>query len=161
MKSHIIRFIDSFFFLFKRFMPLSIYRYAACGGLNLTFDTFLYFYTYNFILQKQNVDLDFVVLSAHIASLFLVFPITFVTGFLLSKHIVFQDSKKAVGSQIFKYLIVGLGAISISYMAMKILVDLFNFYPTPSRLISILITIVYNYILQNKFTFKTDIYPNR
>src|SRR5690554_7532268 len=84
--------IDSLYFVFRRFMPLKTYRYAVCGGANLAFDIFLYFIFYNFIFAKQNVDLYFVVLSPHIASLFFVFPITFTTGFLLQKFITFEKS---------------------------------------------------------------------
>jgi putative flippase GtrA len=135
-------------------MPLKTYRYAVCGGSNLLFDTVLYFVFYNFIFSKQNVNMYFFVLSPHIASLFFVFPITFVTGFLLNRYITFQHSNLLPRVQFFRYLIVGLGAIIISYIAMKFLVDYLKLYPTPSRFITIIITVIYGYILQNRFSFK-------
>lgn len=154
MRRHIIQFIDTFYFLFKRFMPLKTYRYAFCGGSNLVFDTVLYFIFYQFIFAKQNVDLHLVVLSSHIAALFFVFPITFVTGFLLNRFITFQDSNLPWNVQFFRYFVVGMGAILISYISMKLLVDYLKFYPTPSRLITIIFTVIYSYILQSKFSFK-------
>ncbi len=156
MKDQLIRLIDAFYFLFKRFMPLKTYRYAVCGGSNLVFDTVLYFLFYNFIFAKQNVDLIFVVLSPHIASLFFVFPITFITGFLLNKFITFQDSQLPWKVQFFRYLIVGMGALLLAYLVMKLLVDGLGFYPTPSRFLTILITATYSYILQNKFSFRVN-----
>jgi putative flippase GtrA len=150
----IVRFIDTFYFIFQKFMPLKTYRYAVCGGSNLLFDTVLYFVFYNFIFSKQNVNMYFFVLSPHIASLFFVFPITFVTGFLLNRYITFQHSNLLPRVQFFRYLIVGLGAIIISYIAMKFLVDYLKLYPTPSRFITIIITVIYGYILQNRFSFK-------
>ena len=150
----IVRFIDTFYFIFQKFMPLKTYRYAVCGGSNLLFDTVLYFVFYNFIFSKQNVNMYFFVLSPHIASLFFVFPITFVTGFLLNRYITFQHSNLLARVQFFRYLIVGLGAIIISYIAMKFLVDYLKLYPTPSRFITIIITVIYGYILQNRFSFK-------
>src|SRR5690606_26259014 len=128
------KFIDAFYFLFRRFLPLKTYRYAACGGSNLVFDIILYFIFYNFIFAKHNVDLHFVVLSPHIASLFFVFPITFVTGFLLQKFITFEESNLPWKVQILRYFLVGMGALVLSYICMKILVDLFGFYPTPSKI---------------------------
>jgi putative flippase GtrA len=154
MQKTLILIIDSFYFLFKRFLPLKTYRYAVCGGSNLVFDMFLYFLCYNFVLQKQNVDLYFVVLSPHIASLFFVFPITFLTGFALNKYITFQDSNIPSRIQLFRYLLVGLSGFVLSYCCMKILVDLLGIYPTPSRFITIVVAVIYSYILQNKFSFK-------
>lgn len=156
MKNALIKFIDTFYFLFRPVFPLKTYRYAVCGGSNLVFDTVLYFVFFHFIFAKQNIDLHFVVLSAHIASLFVVFPITFMTGFLLNRFIAFPDSTVPGKVQFVRYLIVGIGAISISYAAMKLLVDGLGLYPTPSRLITIVITVFYGYMLQSKFSFRVD-----
>lgn len=156
MKKALTKFIDSFYFLFRSFLPLKTYRYAACGGGNLVFDICLYFIFYNFIFAKQNLDLYFVVLSPHIASLFVVFPITFTTGFLLNKYITFQESNLPWKVQFFRYFLVGMGALVLSYVAMKFLVDLLGFYPTPSKILTIFVTVGYSYLLQNKFSFKVN-----
>ena len=118
------------------------------------FDTFLYFIFHNFIVAKQNVDLFFVVLSPHIASLFFVFPITFVTGFLLQKFITFEKSNLPWKVQFFRYFLVAMGALVLSYICMKFFVDLLGFYPTPSKILTVFIAVAYSYILQNKFSFK-------
>lgn len=154
MKNAIIRFIDAFYFLFRRFLPLQTYRYAVCGGSNLVFDTILYFISYNFIFAKHNVHLYFLVLSPHIASLFVVFPITFVTGFLLQKFITFEKSNLPWKVQFFRYFLVGMGALMLSYVCMKILVDFFGFYATPSKIITVFVTVAYSYLLQKKFSFR-------
>ncbi|MCG2418556.1 GtrA family protein [Aequorivita sp. F47161] len=154
MKNSIIKFIDAFYFLFRRFLPLKTYRYAVCGGGNLVFDIFLYFVFYNFIFAKQNLDLHFVVLSPHIASLFFVFPITFVTGFLLQKFITFQASNLPWQVQFFRYFLVGMGALVLNYICLKIFVDGFGFYPTPSKVLTTFIVVIYSYLLQNAFSFK-------
>ena len=154
MKKGITSLIDAFYFLFRPLMPLKFYRYAVCGGGNLAFDIVLYFVFYNFIFAKQNVDLGLVVLSPHIASLFFVFPITFTTGFLLNKYITFQGSALPGRVQLFRYLLAGLGALLLNYILMKVFVDVLGFYPTPSRLLTVVISVAYSYLLQNRFTFK-------
>lgn len=154
MKNSITKFIDAFYFLFRRWLPLKTYRYAVCGGSNLVFDICLYFIFYHYIFDKQNINLYFVVLSPHIASLFFVFPITFTTGFLLNRFITFEDSNLPWRVQIFRYFIVGMGSLLLSYLCMKILVDMLEFYPTPSRFLTVIITVIYSYLLQNKFSFK-------
>ena len=146
-------FIDSFYFIFKRFIPLKTYRYAICGGGNMLFDLVLYFIFFHFVLRKHEIDLFFIVLSPHIASLFFVFPITFVTGFLLNKFITFQDSNLSGRTQFIRYLLVAIGAIVLSYICMKILVDFMGFYPTLSRLLTMVISVIYSYLLQSRFSF--------
>ena len=155
MKDFLLKIIDSGHFIFKNIITLKTYRYAVCGGSNLVLDTVLYFISFHFIFHKENIDLTIVVLSPHIASLFFVFPITFLIGFLLNRFIVFSDSKLSMKTQFLRYLIVGLIALLVSYLSMKLLVDMFLFYPTPSRLLTIAITVLFSYILQNKFSFKT------
>lgn len=154
MKNSIVKFIDAFYFIFRPFLPLKTYRYAACGGGNLVFDVVLYFIFYNFIFAKQNVDLHFVVISPHIASLFVVFPITFVTGFLLQKFITFQKANLPWKIQFFRYFLVGMGALVVNYICLKFFVDVLGFYPTPSKIITVFIAVAYSYLLQNKFSFK-------
>ena len=156
MKNTLLKLIDSAYFLFKSFMPLKTYRYAVCGGSNFVLDTVLYFFSFQFIFNKQNLDLDVVVLSPHIAALFLVFPITFIVGFLLNRYIVFSESNLSLKTQFFRYLSVSSFGLVLSYVSMKVLVDVYLFYPTPSRLITIVIVTLFSYILQNKFSFKSS-----
>jgi len=156
MKYFLFKIIDSGYFIFKKVIPLKTYRYAICGGSNLILDTVLYFICFHFIVRKQNLDLLIVVLSPHIASLFIVFPITFCIGFLLNKFIVFSDSKLSMGTQFFRYLTIGITALLISYLTMKVFVDYLGFYPTPSRLLTTLVTVLFSYIMQNKFSFKVQ-----
>lgn len=154
MQKAIIHFIDQFYFIFKRVMPVKTYRYAVCGGSNLVLDTVLYFVVYHFVLDKQDLNLYFFVMSPHIASLFFVFPITFLTGFLLNKYITFQDSDLPWKVQMIRYLMVGLGALLVSYLCMKLFVDVLGFYPTPSRFLTIVISVTYSYLMQSKYSFK-------
>jgi putative flippase GtrA len=154
MQKAIIHFIDQFYFIFKRVMPVKTYRYAVCGGSNLVLDTVLYFVFYHFVLDKQDLNLYFFVMSPHIASLFFVFPITFLTGFLLNKYITFQDSDLPWKVQMIRYLMVGLGALLVSYLCMKLFVDVLGFYPTPSRFLTIVISVTYSYLMQSKYSFK-------
>jgi putative flippase GtrA len=156
MQKLLITIIDTFYPIFKRFMPLRTYRYAVCGGSNVVLDMVLYFVFYHYVLQKHNLDLGFMVMSAHIATLFIVFPITFLTGFLLNKYITFPDSKIDTKVQFRRYFAVSMGAILLSYVFMKLFVDGLGFYPTPSKLITIVISIIYSYTFQRKFSFKTD-----
>lgn len=135
-------------------MPLKTYRYAVCGGSNLLLDILLYFLVYHFAVQKEDLDLGFLVLSPHIAALFIVFPITFFTGFLLNKFIAFAESTLQSKTQLRRYLMVTAGAIFLNYLLMKLFVDVLDFYPTPSKILTTALSVVYSYTLQSKYSFK-------
>lgn len=129
MQRIILKIVDYFYFIFKSFMPLKTYRYAICGGSNLVLDIVLFFVFYHFVFSEQNLDLFFIVLTPHIASLFFVFPITLTTGFLLNKFITFPDSNLKSSVQFIRYFMVSIGAIQISYLLMKFQ-GLFSSQPT-------------------------------
>jgi len=136
-------------------MPKETFKYAFCGGSNTMFDLVLYFITYNFILDKNDLHLHFVTLSPHIAAFFLVFPITFSTGFLLSKYITFTQSQLRGRVQLFRYGVTVLGSIALNYVLLKFFVNVCGIYPTPSKLLTTIVVILYSYLSQRHFTFRT------
>ena len=146
--------IDFFHPPFKRFIPKDTFRYAACGGGNLVLDILLYFLFYNFVFIKQNFDLGYIVISPHIAAFITVFPLTFMTGFLLQKYVTFSTSNLRGRIQLFRYVLTTGGAILINYVILKLLVESIGLYPTPSKMIATAITVVYSFFFQKYFTFK-------
>ncbi|WP_158297886.1 GtrA family protein [Flammeovirga sp. MY04] len=137
-------------------MPLKTFRYAACGGGNLVLDICLYYLVFHVVLHQENLDLILFTLSSHIAALFIVYPITLTTGFLLQKYITFQESDLKGKVQFFRYIQVSFGAIFINYILMKIFVDLLGFYPTPSKILTVIVSIIYSYISQSRYSFKVS-----
>ena len=81
----IIRFIDWFYRKpVAAILPRQTFRYIVCGGANVVFSWVCYFLVYNFVLDKEQLDLGFVVVSAYVATMLLIFPFTFFTGFWLN-----------------------------------------------------------------------------
>ena len=154
---NIINLIVVFFYKpFNRLIPQEIFRYGFIGGANLVFDVFLYYIFHNFILCKENVDLYFVVMSAPIAAFFFVFPITFTTGFLLNKYIVFSKSYLKSRTQLMRYAIAVIGSIILHYFILKFFVEFLHFWPTISKIITVIIVSIYSYCIQKFFSFKTN-----
>lgn len=146
---------------FKTLVPPETFRYASTGGLNTAFDIFLYFICYNFVLQKQIVDLNVVAISPHIAAFIMVFPITFITGFLLAKYVTFTDSPIRGRIQLFRYGLSVAGSILLNYICLKFFVEYFYIWPTVAKMITTVIVVTYSYLIQRYFTFKTGRLLNR
>lgn len=156
LQQEIISLIGNVYKPFKRLVPLDTFTYAVCGASNTAFDIFLYFISYNFVLQKQIVDLGFVAISPHIAAFIMAFCITFPTGFLLNKYITFTESKLRGIRQLFRYGLVVLANVGINYVFLKLFVEVFYWYPTPSKIVTTGIAIVFSFFAQKYFTFRVD-----
>ncbi|HSM46900.1 MAG TPA: GtrA family protein [Draconibacterium sp.] len=151
----IIQTVDWFYFPFLHFIPREIFRYAATGGLNTLFDLLLYFITYRYILNMQIVDLGFVAISPHIAAFLMVFPITFLSGFILAKYVTFSASELRGRIQLFRYGVTVFGAIILNYVFLKLFVEYFGWYATFSKGVTTVIVVIYSYLSQRYFSFKT------
>ena len=151
----IIQFIDYFYSPFRKLIPLETFRYAATGGFNTILDIFLYFICYNFIVDKQVVDLQIVSIGPHIAAFLIVFPVTFFTGFLFAKFITFTSSPVQGRTQLIRYMISVSGSIFLNYVFLKFLVEFGGLWPTLAKVITTCIVVVYSYFAQKFFTFKT------
>lgn len=135
-------------------MPLSTFRYAVCGGGNMMLDIFIYYISYNFILQKQILDLGFIAFKPHIAALWMAFIVSFPVGFLLSKYVVFSESELRGRIQLFRYLlIVGVNLV-LNYAFLKVMVEYMNFYPTIARVFITCFIVTFSFLSQKHFTFK-------
>lgn len=148
--------IDLLYPPFSKFFSLQFFRYGVTGVANVLFDWVLYSITYNFILQKEIVDISLinVSISAHIAALLITFPITLLTGFLLQKYVTFNTSNIKGQKQLARYIsVVGVNLL-INYFGIKLLVETFSFYPTISKMIVTVICTAFSYFSQKYFTFK-------
>lgn len=142
--------IDFFYPPFGRFMSLELFRYAACGGLNLALDWVLYYVFYHFVLRGQVLDLGIIAFKPHIAAFLLRFPFTFLTGFWMARHISFSGSTLRGRTQIVRYLLVAIGNILLNYFGLKLFVEVFHWWPTIAYILVSVICVTFSF-LSNKF----------
>ena len=151
----ISRIIDSLYIKpVAAIIPQQLWRYGVCGATNMALDSVWYFVIYHFIVCKQFIDLGFVVVSPHIASLIVVFPITFFTGFWLNRNVAFHTSPTPRGRQLWRYALSVAGAIILNYLSMKLLVEVCGLWPTPSKVVTTVISSVYSFLMAKFFTFR-------
>lgn len=120
----------------------------------MALDALWYFVIYNFIVAKQFVDIGFVVISPHILSLAIVFPITFFNGFWLNRNVAFRTTHISGIAQATKYLLSVVGSLVLNYVLMKLLVEHIGLWPTPSKVATTVITALYSYLVGRYFVFK-------
>ena len=138
----------------SKFCSRDFFRYGVCGATNMVLDALWYFVIYHFVIKARYIDLIFVTISPHISSLMIVFPITFFTGFLLNRFVAFHATEQASGKQLKRYALSVVGSIIINYVCMKLFVEHFNIWPTPSKLLTTIVTVAYSYVAAKYFTFR-------
>lgn len=148
--------VDFFYPPFKPFMNLQTYRYAACGGGNTAFNIFLFFITHNFILRNKVLHLGSIAISSHIAAFLIAFCITFPIGFYLSMFVVFHGSYLRKRIQLIRYFAVAIACILLNYVLLKLFVDVWHWYPTPSLMVTTAVVVTFSYLSQKHFSFKKE-----
>lgn len=150
----ILSFIDVFYPLFSKIMPLQTFRYAACGGANTLLDIVFYSVFYNYLFQKNVVHLGSIAVSAYIAAFILSFAITFPIGFYLSRYVVWQQTTTRKRIQLIKYFLVVAACIVLNYIFLKIFIEQMGWYPTPAKIATSVIVVAFSYYSQRNFSFK-------
>lgn len=137
-------------------MPIQTFRYAACGGSNTLLDIFMYWVAFHFILHEHDVRLPFITISAHVASFLISFCVSFPTGFLLMRYVVFSESTLHGRVQFFRYFALVVFCLFLNYIFIKLFVERFQLYPTVAKIITTFIVVAFSYFTQKNFTFKAE-----
>lgn len=156
LASLVTRAVDAFYWRgLEGVISRQLFRYAFCGGANLLLDAMWYFVIYHFVIgEGRLVDLGVAVVSAPIATLFLVFPITFFTGFWLNRNVAFRRSPLGTRTQLLRYALSVAGAIVLNYLCMKLFVEVVGIWPTPAKVVTSGLSAIYSFLAARCFTFR-------
>jgi len=150
----ISRIVDFFYPPFRKYMTLQFFRYGFAGGVNTVFAWVLFYVIYNFVLNQQVLPIGPFTLSSHIAALVISFPFSNTFGFLMQKYITFTESTSKGTTQFYRYFVVVFINLGLNAFFLKLLVDCFHFWTTPSEVAATLVCIAVSYFSQTKYTFK-------
>lgn len=127
----------------------------------MVLDWILYFLIYNFVVGHEIVNLSFEIgnwsfeqaITPHIAAFCIVFPITLLTGFFLQKYVTFTQSDLHGVRQLGRYTLIVAVNLAVNYFGLKLCVETFGWYPTPSKMVVTIVTVVISYLGQKYYTF--------
>lgn len=158
LASFIIQIIRFLYRPFSRFCSFEFFCYGVCGAGNMVLDLLLYFFFYNFVVGRSLLYFTLFsftfCITPHIAALCIVFPITLLTGFLLNKYVTFSHSSLHTIGQFMRYVSVVALNLALNYFGLKLFVDIFGWYPTPSKTLVMLFTVAVSYFGQKYYSFR-------
>jgi len=149
-------FLNLFYRLFRKFLPYQLYAYLAVGALNTILNIVIFALCYHFILPKAGVSIMGVHFESYTINLVIAFLITVPTGFWLARTFAFEvgvTEKTDSSKKLIKYFLVVLQGLGTDYLIMKTLIVVFRVEPTLAKIISTVIALSINYLLQKYFTF--------
>ncbi|MFR9651558.1 MAG: GtrA family protein [Rikenellaceae bacterium] len=151
--------VDLFYVgIIRRIVPIDLWRWAVCGvGNYILLDSILYYIIYHYVVALRYVDFGVVVISPHVLSLIILFPITFSTGFWLGRNVAFGATHQVVSQQLWRYALSIVGSFLINYCVMKFLVEYCGVWATPSKIVGSVITSLYSFLAARYFTFRRGV----
>ncbi len=155
MRKWLNTFLEFFYFdFFKKFIALQTFKYLICGSTTAFADLFSYNIAYYYWFKKMPVIVMHTTIAAHIAAFIVSFCIAFPLGFIFNKYIVFTTSELRGWHQLFRYGLSVMTSLGLSYVFLKICIEVLGIEPTLSKFITTVLIAINSYFMQQYFTFK-------
>lgn len=140
----------------KRLLKLKVVRYFFTAITATVVDVSVYFLAYNYVIQKRDMHLDLLTITAPTLSLGISFCFGITTNFTLTKLFVFKESDLRTRYQFIRYIMVALAMLVLNYVLMSILIRQIGWYPTPSRAFAAISIGVLSFTLHKLYSFRVS-----
>ena len=132
----------------REFMKAKLIQFVKFGLVGAS-NTLIYLIVYYILIMFQ-ANYLFASISGYLLSS--------LSGYILNKLWVFKDGRATVKGSIVKYYIVYSSSMALNLIAMYLLVDLLNVSDRLAPILTLCITVPYNFIFSKLWTFKERTY---
>ncbi len=146
-------FIEGNHFLSKTLQSKAV-KFLFSAGTATLVDVTLYFLIINYFFNHQRVKIYSFSASAHNFTLVISYSCGVLINFLLTKYAVFSESNLASRKQFFRFSLIAFIGFFANYGLLRLMVEIFDFYPTISRILSALTLGLASFYIHKLFTFK-------
>ena len=129
--------------------------FSAGAGFLVDISAFYLFY-HNLLTQKTYPVFDTEVRNSTI-SLAVSFFLGVIVNFLITRYLVFSESKLAPYKQFFRFISVAIIGFFANLGAIKILIEDFNMYPPLARIVAALSLFFASYFVHKLFSFSLSL----
>lgn len=143
--------------LTQRVLKLKVVRYFFSAASATVVDVMVYYYAFNFIYQKENIEFFGVyTFSAPTASLMLSYTCGLMTNFFMTKNLVFKESDLKGYHQFLRFVLVAIGVLGLNYVLMNFLIRSLYWYPTIARAVSAITIGGLSFVVHKSFSFRVS-----
>lgn len=155
-KNKILIFLHFLYPLGKPFFTFEIFTYHIVGIVNTTFNILLFWLLYNYVFANTSISFYGTIVASHTICLLLAFAASIPTGYWLNKNFAFQANSSEASSKnrFWKYVLVVSQGLLLDFALFTFLIQALDVKPNLAKLISTVIIVTINYLLQKHFTFR-------
>jgi putative flippase GtrA len=134
-----------------------IFRFVLSAGTGALVDVSAFHLFYNKIFESKTYQILSLTLGNYTLSLAISFFLGVVINFLITRYIVFQESKSKPSKQFIRFISVAIVGYFANWTIIKLFILKLNFDPDVARIIAILSLFFASYFIHKLFSFSLSL----
>lgn len=134
-----------------------IVRFVLSAGMGFVVDNIAYFILYRNVLEQHHYVILGHVFKNSTVSLFISFFLGVIVNFLMTRYIVFTESRTSFSKQLFRFLSVAFLGFFITVYLLNLIIRYFHFYPPVARITAMLSLFFLSFFVHKVFSFSLSI----
>jgi putative flippase GtrA len=134
-----------------------VFRFVLSAGMGFLVDVSAFYLFYHNLLTQHSYKILGVSLRNSTVSLAISFFLGVMVNFLMTKYLVFQESKSRPSKQFIRFISVAIIGFFANLAAVKILIQIFGLYPPVARPIAALSLFFASYFIHKVFSFSRSL----
>jgi putative flippase GtrA len=128
-------------------------RFVLSAGVGFLVDISVFYLLYHNLLTQKRYDVFNTVLKNSTVSLAISYCMGVVVNFLITKYLVFSESKSSSAKQFFRFVSVAFIGFFANLAAIDVLIHYFNLYPPLARPLAMLSLFFASFFIHKFFSF--------
>jgi putative flippase GtrA len=146
--------------LIHKLLENQVFRFVISAGTGLMIDVLAFHLFYHYIFDQKTYQLFSLTLGNYTLSLAISFFMGVVVNFLITRYIVFYESKSRPSKQFVRFASVAVVGYFANLFVIKLLIQTFNFYPDIARITAALSLFFASYFIHKIFSFSLSLKHN-
>ena len=143
--------------LWHRLLKNQMFRFILSAGTGALVDVSAFYLFYHNLLVKHTYDiLSFTVRNSTL-SLAISFFMGVVVNFLITRSLVFHESKSKASKQFTRFILVAIVGFIANLALVKLMIQVFDIYAPVARIIAILSLFFASYFIHKVFSFSLSL----
>jgi len=141
----------------SKLLKSEVFRFIVSAGAGFVVDISAFYLFYHNLLKESTYQLMSVTVRNSTISLALSFFLGVIVNFLITRYIVFTESKSTPQKQFIRFMSVAIVGFFANLTVVKILIQGFGFYPPVARIVAALSLFFASFFIHKVFSFSLSL----
>lgn len=143
--------------LAKKLAKNQVLRFVFSAGIGFLVDVSAFYLLYHNLLVQHTYHIIFITLRNFTVSLAISFFLGVVVNFLITRYMVFHESKSKPSKQFLRFILVAIVGFFANWGVVKLLVEVVGMYPPVARPLAALSLFFASYFIHKVFSFSLSL----